>query len=219
MGATLPSETSAALKEASKAMQSDQLKSKKRRLGQHEKMNGIMNSKAFDATEVKAPVFVDVDLVLPSCWRERLARNGTFQTRDHHKAGVFIVGNPFDWSASKLCVWAAILSGGWLTTATSYLGETRGPAVKFHSALMTERVVWVSAAFRTACPRIWGIILESMIAVAGRWKLLHSPIDWASAKARHERNGASSRALALVTDADAVPNTGNHIFNATQFLR
>jgi len=104
-----------------------------------------------------------------------------------YTATVFVANNPW-LPTDPVITFVAVLRGCWVITPNTYRGSS-ATALKYRSALLTSRMVWVSDSVRNSHGSLWLAMLEvlSKDNNAKKWKLLHSAHQYATEKA-HLRN-------------------------------
>ena len=188
------------------------------RVAQVKRVNdSIAASPPSHAELFRQKLFIDRHTLLPTTWDESICRHEIQIVDCLNKANVLITTQPWAFETVAL-TWAATLLGSWVLTP-SMITDGSGPALKYKSALLVKRSVWVSDMFRSTHPDIWLVILESIHRCpAQKWNLLHSAADYAHAKVKAMNAKHSSQVLAFCTEDEVDANQLLHVFSSQAFL-
>ena len=218
-GGLLSSDVTAELNNAADQEQSRIRKSRLARESARSRLNTKLHVQPPTNDEFRRrKVFIDTSTVLPADWATTsVLHEGCFVTT-MHAAEIFIASNPWK-PTSPLLTWAAALRGSWIVPPSVYLMTTAIPVLKFRAAARVQRKIWISPAFRQAHPRMFLLILETVNKMQGhKWTFIDNMTDFCNAKARAEKQNAASRALALVTNAEAQAAGEPHVLGPDDFL-
>ena len=141
--------------------------------------------------------------------------------KDVHRSNIFLASNPWT-PMNPLITWAAALSGAWVISPACFLGNA-GASMKYKPAIFTKRFVWASSAFQHEHCLHWVVLLEVLNAHPGlhAWKVITNAAEWATLRARAEKNKSPTTTLARLSTGEAQANPGSGLFSvadATKFF-
>ena len=138
---------------------------------------------------------------------------------DFRKATLFITDNP--WKLPLLVGWVARLVGAFVLSEAAFCRKRAGPYLKFHSALKTPRLVWVSAGFKRDHADVWNLLsfFLQQRHTQQKWRFLESAQEYAAAKTLAIGKKRSATVIALkADDEDLNDKDVPHVFNQSSFL-
>lgn len=211
LGAEIDDQLHAAARVESKR-QSDSLRSRQNEQKRH---SDALIAQPPTATELRrAALFLD-NAPVPQGWQAAMIRSEARVVGSLYDANFAISANPF--SPSDEVLLNAVLTGGWIMTPACFVGS--GAAIKYHPALSTVRMVWVSQNAQDQYPSLWRCILEGMNRVADhKWRLLHTPGAFCEQKAKAEKAKRSPQVIAFGTAGEAAGNARTHVFAKDAFI-
>jgi len=217
----LPSEMNDQLRLATDAEHARQIASRNQRTNLAQRQADAVVAQPPRADELRrACLFVDRAVRLPDGWDAAVAHAEARVVQSPFEATFLICDNP--WSPrDDVITWFAALTGRWIITPAVVVAnhgkQASGATLKFHSALMSKRFVWVSQAARSAHAAIWRCILEAMTRVDGhKWVLLHSARAFATEKSKAEKQKRSPQVLAFCAPSEG--GRSAHVFTKDNFL-
>ena len=133
-----------------------------------------------------------------------------------HLAEIFVATDPWH-LGNSLITWAVVMRGTWIMAPCVYLGSC-GPALKYKSALLVARTVWLTPGFQAEFPEIFQLVAYLLNVCRHKWVIVLDACAYCTAKAKAEREKCPSRVLALMTDVEADAHKLDHAFGPTAFL-
>ena len=65
--------------------------------------------------------------------------------------------------------WSAALSGAFLSPSTSLVGAHGGPCLKYHAAVASSRIIYVTDAFKAKHPAISDLVHDAVQLPGSKW--------------------------------------------------
>ena len=119
-------------------------------------------------------------------------------------------------------LWCAILKGGMIVNHDYFASQgSKGIAFDFMAATSVKRSVFMSAAFRRACPRLAGFVTYASGLPQARWSLLCSLEEFTDLTVKlagpHLRQRKKYAVIAIVTVAEATASQEDNVFHKDSF--